>query len=416
MTPYTISKIIREEKIEIDLQLIVARNQGFITGVEALARGIHPETGENLTPGKMFRRAREEQLSVDLDLLCVEKAFRAFKPTYEFNNETLLFINLNHDCIPYCNSSGFLSACAAMCHLPTENIVVDLGDFSLSDYDMILKFISIHRQKGFYICIDDVGKDYSNIDKIILINPDMIKINQPMLEKLHYDNYRNNLYKYAVSIAHDMGVVVIASDIENKAMLENAFNNGAQYAQGYYISRPHEANGGRIPTDIKALIPQDGLDLFLTSKKVETNRHIMTKIIQFIRSMVERSKEWQLENIVCQMIETYKDYSFVESSWLVDMEGIQMSEAYVNPQVLGMRSSTIFHVYKSGRSYQEKDVYRQLVDTVLDTWITKPYVSLLSNQNIVGTSTFIKLEGEVECILCMNINYSKFQQYTSITT
>lgn len=408
-----IGQIIREELIEIQLQVIVSQHEELSVGVEAFARGIHPDTKEYINPELMFRLAREEQLSIDLDLLCVEKSFKIFRQIYEYDNESLLFININYDFIPYCTECGFLSACAAMNGIPTENIVIDISDFTMSDYDLIQQFITLHRSEGFYICIDDIGKDYSNIDKIILINPDMIKINHQLLEKLDYDNYRNNMAKYVVSIAHDMGVVVIAKGIECQDTLSVALRGGAQFAQGYYIGRPTPVTTDNIGEMMGNLLSHEDISVFIVNRKVESRRMIMTRLIQFIEGIKEEASLWRMETIEDDLRASFQGHEFVESGWLVDLEGIQMSSAYINRSALRSRNSSIFHVYKIGRSYQEKDVYRQLVDTTLESWITKPYVSLLSNENIVGTSAFVDVEGDFRCICCMNINYDLFEKYAT---
>ncbi len=54
--------------------------------------------------------------------------------------------------------------------------------------------------------------------------------------------------------------------------------------------------------------------------------------------------------------------------------------------------------------FTSKELYRQLTDTILDVWVTKPYKSILTNNMCVGGSTYIENLNK-DYILCMNVNY-----------
>ena len=70
----------------------------------------------------------------------------------------------------------------------------------------------------------------------------------------------------------------------------------------------------------------------------------------------------------------------------------------------------MFQIYSEGSDFSGKELYRQLVDTGLDAWVTKPYKSILTNALCMGCSMYMKTETD-EVILCLNLNYLELQKY-----
>ncbi len=100
----------------------------------------------------------------------------------------------------------------------------------------------------------------------------------------------------------------------------------------------------------------------------------------------------------------FESYPFIENTWLLDAKGHQVYDSFINHQDFNVKNSPIFHIYKNGSDFTSKELYRQLTDTILDVWVTKPYKSILTNNMCVGGSTYIENLNK-DYILCMNVNY-----------
>ncbi|GKX29506.1 histidine kinase [Vallitalea longa] len=403
-----ITDIIERESVEMLLQVILSPHEDFAVGIEALARGIDPITNVSINPNELFEQAKIYGLSVELDKLCIKKAIKEFTYIYNKNKSTLLFINIEDTFISYSINYNYLIECADQYNIPYENIAIDLSNFNPNSLKQVETFIDKYRKKGFYMSIDDIGQDYFNLDKLLLINPDIIKINTSLLQNLESELYRDNLLKFISVVAHEMGMVVVAKGIETDSQLTYFIESGAQFVQGYYIARPSKLSSIEIDKIINDFKNRDDITKYHNKNKVGSNRNTMTKIINFmdrIKGQIDGVKIGNEENSITKI---FKEYSFVENCWILDMDGLQVSDALINKENFRTRNSSIFNISKRNMDFSEKEIYERLVNNILDVWITKPFHSLLTNNICIGVSKYIVDSNGVQYILCLNININRF--------
>ncbi|MCL2181547.1 MAG: EAL domain-containing protein [Treponema sp.] len=101
-----------------------------------------------------------------------------------------------------------------------------------------LNILSYYRNAGCRIALDDYGKSASNIDRLALLKPDIIKINIDYIHNSETSyHYREHLRSLA-GFAESVGIEVLYEGIETQRQLEICmFSNGRLY-QGYLISYP----------------------------------------------------------------------------------------------------------------------------------------------------------------------------------
>jgi EAL domain-containing protein (putative c-di-GMP-specific phosphodiesterase class I) len=389
-------------------QMILSPQEDFAVGVEALVRGIDFDTNNYINPNILFEQAKKHNLSIELDKICMKKALEEFTHIYNEDNNTLLFINVEHSFISYLNETDYLIDCANYYNLPYKNIVIDINNIHMNIIGEIETFIEKYRSLGFYISIDDIGKDYFNLDYIILINPDIIKINNLLLKKLESKQYRQLLPKYISKIAHEMGIVVVSKGIENNNDFIESVNIGAQFIQGYLISKPKKLSSKKMNDIVCKFKENDNLKKYLHKKQEDSSRNTITKLINFMDNI-----KLELEGIVLVDEEKifkkiFDKYSYIENCWLLNLEGIQISDAYINNDSFSTRNSSIFNISKKNMDFSNREIYSRLNDTILDIWVTKPFISLLTNNVCLGVSKYIIDSKGEKYILCLNINRNKF--------
>lgn len=396
------------------MQVILSPYEEFAVGVEALVRGVDLNNNETIPPNILFEKARDEGLVVELDKLCVKKAIEAFVPIYNNNKSTLLFINIENTFINYCIETDYLLKCIKDHDISFENIVIDISNFDMYSIDQIEQFIDKYRQRGFYISIDDIGGDYFNLDKIVLVNPDIIKINNVILKKLKNKYYKKNLPNLISSIAHEMGIIVIAKGIEETDEFISSIELGAQFIQGYIISKPKRLSNNNIKQIIDDFKENTELNTYFERKKILNQREninrrqAIAKLISFMEKIREDINKTNESNINETVKNIFNKHQYIENGWVLDKDGIQISDAMINKEIYATRNLSIFHIYKKGMDFSNKDIFCKLKDTILDVWVTEPYISLLTNNICVGASVYIKNEHDEKNILCLNINYNNF--------
>ncbi|MDB5501930.1 MAG: hypothetical protein JWR89_1832, partial [Tardiphaga sp.] len=94
------------------------------------------------------------------------------------------------------------------------------------------------RAAGLTISIDDYGSGLSSLAYLKNIPADELKIDKAFVMNMATDAVDAVLVRAAVSLAHSLGLQVVAEGVEQQAALELLGAMGCDLAQGYLIARP----------------------------------------------------------------------------------------------------------------------------------------------------------------------------------
>ncbi|GEM_PF-1024476 len=407
-----IKKIIQTHSIKILFQVILLPIDSNTFCVESFVRGVDPSNQRIISPSELFSVAHKEGVAKQLDQLCVCKTIEAFAPIANQNPRVMLHININLSFFVPAITSNYIETCAKKHGVSCDRIVIDIDNLSIDEKDLPLtqQFIEHHRKKGFYISIDDIGKTYSNIDKIMLFNPDIIKINQQMLKRLSSSDYTKLLIKHITSIAHQMGILVIATGIESRYDLEKALRAGAQMIQGYYVSPTEALDYPKILRIIEAF-DYASVGEITNARYEKDEKSAIINIVNFnshLKTVFENIGSQDLDFVMNDLL---NNYHFIESSYFLDANGIQMSHSFINTSSFGNRNKELFGLYSKGFSHSNEEYFTRLHNPLLSDWVTKPYRSRLSNDVCVTTSFKITNRSGNPIIVVLNYNYKPFEAY-----
>jgi EAL domain-containing protein (putative c-di-GMP-specific phosphodiesterase class I) len=100
----------------------------------------------------------------------------------------------------------------------------------------LCEVLEVYRRKGCMLAIDDVGSGFSNLDRIAIIQPKILKIDLKIMKKsAKHEGYRALLRSFSI-IAAQMGASLLVEGVETKEDLQNALLAGARYAQGFLFA------------------------------------------------------------------------------------------------------------------------------------------------------------------------------------
>ncbi|MEM9189959.1 MAG: EAL domain-containing protein, partial [Myxococcota bacterium] len=91
---------------------------------------------------------------------------------------------------------------------------------------------------GAKMVIDDFGQGYSNLHRIIALEPEVVKLDMSLVRNLHRDKRKQTIVKHAVKMCVEAGAKVVAEGIETPRELQACQEAGAHYGQGYLFARP----------------------------------------------------------------------------------------------------------------------------------------------------------------------------------
>jgi len=122
-----------------------------------------------------------------------------------------------------------------------ERLIFELlEDENTKDFDTIISFIKKVKAQGVAIAIDDFGAGYSNFERLLKFEPDILKIDGSLIKNIINDKYSRNVVETIVAFAKRQNIQTIAEFVETKEIFDYLNELGVDYSQGYYFGKPEE--------------------------------------------------------------------------------------------------------------------------------------------------------------------------------
>ncbi|SFP93048.1 EAL domain-containing response regulator [Hydrogenimonas thermophila] len=121
----------------------------------------------------------------------------------------------------------------------TSRIVFELlEDEDVREFEIIKEFIKNVKAYGVKIAIDDFGAGYSNFERLLDYQPDILKIDGSLIKNIETSAYSISVVKSIVTFAKEQNIKTIAEFIENESIYNIVKELGVDYSQGYYFGKP----------------------------------------------------------------------------------------------------------------------------------------------------------------------------------
>jgi len=122
---------------------------------------------------------------------------------------------------------------------PIERLWFEITEASaINDLQSISEFVEEMRELGCRFCLDDFGSGPSSFQFLRSLPVDLIKLDSAFTRELDRNETDRAMVKSMIDMAHYMNREVIASQVENRTVLDMLTSLGADYAQGFVIEKP----------------------------------------------------------------------------------------------------------------------------------------------------------------------------------
>jgi len=240
-------RAIEREEIAILYQPIVRLEDRAVAGFEALARWNHPKLGR-MSPAEFIDIAEETGLIVELGLFVLERTARqlsAWQRTLRAHRPLFASVNvssrqlLRHDLIQDLRSVLTRSVVArgTLKLELTESVVMENPEHAAQMLQRI-------RELGAGLALDDFGTGFSSLSYLQRFPFDTIKIDQSFV-RTTAKGTRPVILRSIVSLAHDLGMDVVAEGAETESDAVELSQLGCEYAQGFIFGAPMTAEKAR---------------------------------------------------------------------------------------------------------------------------------------------------------------------------
>jgi EAL domain-containing protein (putative c-di-GMP-specific phosphodiesterase class I) len=224
-------------------QPIVSLINRQIYGYESLGR---IQTPSGLVSLGGFFHPENKQLAPDTDVrLQIDRHLRRLalaRFAAEAPPQTKLFINIApafivHHLQELIPQAPYTIQLVRELGIDPSRIVIELTEASVEHgVEPLLAIIQEYRAAGFGIAVDDVGAEASNLDRIGLFRPDILKLDRALLQKAVTDQGFKAILLSLSRLAESLGASLLSEGVETTAELNVSLRSGARYVQGYLFS------------------------------------------------------------------------------------------------------------------------------------------------------------------------------------
>jgi EAL domain-containing protein (putative c-di-GMP-specific phosphodiesterase class I) len=236
-------RALSRDEITLLYQPIIRLEDRSVAGFEALMRWNHPKLGR-LPPNEFIAIAEETGLIVELGLFGLERtAKQLLEWQRTMRGTTPLFASVNvssrqllrNDLIQDLRTVLSRSAPArgTLKLELTESLIMENPEHAA-------QMLSKIRELGAGLALDDFGTGHSSLAYLQRFPFDTIKIDQSFV-RASSQGKRPVILRSIISLAHDLGMEVVAEGAETEDDATELHEFGCEYAQGYFFGQPMTA-------------------------------------------------------------------------------------------------------------------------------------------------------------------------------
>ncbi len=205
--------------------------------VEALVRWDHPTRGL-LFPDSFLGLVEDAGLMRQLTQVVLEKSLDQAAVWQAEHREITVAVNLSASSLVDTGLPEQIAGLLAARGLPPTALQVEITEeFLMADRDRTREILERLRAGGIQIAVDDFGTGYSSLAYLRELPIDELKLDRSFVFPMADDARAAALVFSTISLAHSLGLRMVAEGVENPAALRELAGHGCDQAQGYYISR-----------------------------------------------------------------------------------------------------------------------------------------------------------------------------------
>ena len=207
-----------------------------ITGLEALIRFTDPESSTILNTEKVISEIESVDKMTNLSKYVLSSVISDMEKLERLNCEINISINISSKEICITNLFNWLVGISKGYNKYVDMIEIEITEkHEVKNTEVMRERISLLRDLGFTISLDDLGSGFNQIDTIQQYEVDLIKVDKSMVRNFK-DRYEE--LRYISNISKKRNINLLVEGIESNIDLKRFLKLGFEFGQGYYFYKP----------------------------------------------------------------------------------------------------------------------------------------------------------------------------------
>ncbi len=232
-------RALEREEFELHYQPQISTFSGRVSGVEALVRWKHPELGL-VSPSEFIPLAEDTGLIVQIGEWVLRSACEHCKKWQDEGFGSLsVAVNISARQFQQQELSDVVARILVDTRLDPHCLELELTESSImKNAESAVVMLDKLKRMGVRISIDDFGTGYSSLGYLKRLPIDLLKIDSSFVRDVTSDSDDAILVEAIVSLAHNLGLKVIAEGVETEEQLSFLSQLECDAWQGFLYSKP----------------------------------------------------------------------------------------------------------------------------------------------------------------------------------
>jgi diguanylate cyclase (GGDEF)-like protein len=238
-----LSQALKRNEFELYYQPQLSCITHEIIGLEALIRWNHPELGM-VSPVEFIPIAEQTNLIISIGEWVLRTACKQNKAWQDAGLTRIrMGVNLSAKQFQNGNLAGDVDGILSETGLDYQYLELEITESAvMKGKGNIIETLTVLRNMGIRIAIDDFGTEYSSLNYLKQLPVDRIKIPMTFIQGIGLNTKDEAITKAIIILAKSMGLGVIAEGVETKKQLDFLNQAMCDEIQGYYYYKPMPAH------------------------------------------------------------------------------------------------------------------------------------------------------------------------------
>ncbi|MCU7856456.1 MAG: bifunctional diguanylate cyclase/phosphodiesterase, partial [Candidatus Thiodiazotropha sp. (ex Lucinoma borealis)] len=227
------------DEFRVCYQPVINIDSNRIIGFEALLRWHNPALGD-VSPLEFIPVAEQTGNILSIGQFVLTRSINRLAGwQQQYNQPFTMAINLSPRQFRDPNLVTFIGQAIKQAGINGESLDMEITEGVLmSGQAYVYDALTALSDLGVTISMDDFGTGYSSLSYLRSYPFNSLKIDRSFVNDITEDLADRKLVKATISMAHSLGLKVVAEGVETEEQLAFLALQGCEFAQGYLFSRP----------------------------------------------------------------------------------------------------------------------------------------------------------------------------------